>query len=95
MSIRMRPIFKASPPTSTDKHTKIGTLFTWLVGKWPVIESFLYAVTTMSMNTPYSGPHVEATGTEMVFFHRVHTFLRQALNSAYPPGTLVCASNHF
>jgi len=53
----------------------IGTLFAWLVGKWPFLESLLYAVTTMSMNTPYSGPHVEAAGREMVFFHMVFTFL--------------------
>ncbi len=53
----------------------IGTLYTWLVGKWPFIEALLYAVTTMSMNTPYSGPRVEAAGNEMVFFHMVYTFL--------------------
>jgi len=53
----------------------IGTLFTWLVGKWPFVESLLYAVTTMSMNTPYSGSYVEAAGYEMVFFHMAYTFL--------------------
>lgn len=53
----------------------IGTLFAWLVGKWPLMESLLYAVTTMSMNTPYGGPHVEAAGAEMVYFHMVYTFL--------------------
>ena len=30
---------------------------------------------TMSMNTLYGGPHVEAAGNEMVFFHMVYTFL--------------------
>jgi len=53
----------------------IGTLFTWLVAKWPFVESLLYAVTTMSMNTPYSGPHVKASGREMELFHMVYTFL--------------------
>jgi len=53
----------------------VGTLFTWLVGKWPFIEALLYAVTTMSMNTPYAGPYVEAAGREMVFFHMLYTFL--------------------
>jgi len=53
----------------------IGTLFAWLVGKWPFVESLLYAVTTMSMNTPYNGPHVEAAGAEMTFFHMAYTFL--------------------
>ena len=53
----------------------IGTLFTWLVGKWPLAESLLYAVTTMAMNTPYSGPLVNAAGPEMMFFHMAYTFL--------------------
>lgn len=53
----------------------IGTLFAWLVGNWPFMESILYAVTTMSMNTPYGGSHVEAAGTVMVIFHMVYTFL--------------------
>ena len=53
----------------------IGTLFTWLVGGWPFVESLLYAVTTMSMNTPYSGPLVAAAGLEMTVFHMFYTFL--------------------
>jgi len=53
----------------------IGTLFTWLVGEWPFVDSLLYAVTTMSMNTPYSGPQARASGYEMVFFHMGYTFL--------------------
>jgi len=53
----------------------IGTLFTWLVGKWPFLDALLYAVTTMAMNTPYSGPLVSAAGSEMVFFHMAYTFL--------------------
>ena len=53
----------------------IGTLFTWLVGKWPFVDALLYAVTTMSMNTPYSGPLAMAAASEMVFFHMAYTFL--------------------
>ncbi len=53
----------------------IGTLFVWLVGNWPFTESLLYAVTTMSMNSPYGGPLVEAAGPELVFFHMGYTFL--------------------
>jgi len=53
----------------------IGTLFVWLVGKWPFADALLYAVTTMSMNTPYSGPLALAAGSEMVYFHMAYTFL--------------------
>ncbi len=53
----------------------IGTLFMWLVGKWPFVDAMLYAVTTMSMNTPYSGPLVRAAGTELACFHMAYTFL--------------------
>ena len=53
----------------------IGTLFTWLVGKSPFVGALLYAVTTMSMNTPYSGPLASAAGRDMVFFHMAYTFL--------------------
>jgi len=53
----------------------IGTLFTWLVGNWPFADALLYAVTTMSMNTPYSGPLASAAGREMAFFHMAYTFL--------------------
>lgn len=53
----------------------IGTLFVWLVGKWPFADALLYAVTTMSMNTPYSGPLVAAAGAEMALFHMAYTFL--------------------
>lgn len=53
----------------------IGTLYTWLVGKWPFADALLYAVTTMAMNTPYSGPLASAAGSEMVFFHMAYTFL--------------------
>lgn len=53
----------------------IGTLFTWLVGKWPFVHALLYAMTTMSMNTYYNSPHVEAAGVEMVYFHILYTLL--------------------
>lgn len=53
----------------------IGTLFVWLVGQWPFTAALLYAVTTMSMNTPYGGPLMAAAGLELVFFHMVYTFL--------------------
>jgi hypothetical protein len=53
----------------------IGTLFTWLVGKWPFVDAMLYAVTTMSMNTPYGGPLTRAAGTGMKCFHLAYTFL--------------------
>ncbi|MBN3521203.1 hypothetical protein JYB62_14425 [Algoriphagus lutimaris] len=53
----------------------VGTLYTWLAGGWPLKESILYSVTTMSMNTPYSGPLIEASGDEMLFFHLFYTFL--------------------
>lgn len=53
----------------------IGTLYTWLVGKWPFGESMFYAVTTMSMNTPYSGPLARNSGAEMLYFHMFYTFL--------------------
>lgn len=53
----------------------IGTLFTWLVGRWPFGDAMLYAVTTMSMNTPYSGPLASAAGAEMEYFHMAYTFL--------------------
>jgi len=53
----------------------VGTLYTWLAGGWPIKESILYSVTTMSMNTPYSGPLIEASGDEMLFFHMFYTFL--------------------
>lgn len=53
----------------------IGTLFIWLVGKWPFLDSMLYAVTTMSMNTPYSGPLASAAGTGLKCFHMAYTFL--------------------
>lgn len=53
----------------------IGTLFTWLVGKWPFADALLYAVTTMSMNTPYSGPLVAASGRGMEVFHMVYTLM--------------------
>jgi len=53
----------------------IGALFAHLVGKWPLFESILYAVTTMSMNTPYKGPHIEAAGPVMEVFHMFYTFL--------------------
>jgi len=53
----------------------IGTLYTWLVGKWPLADAMLYAVTTMSMNTPYSGPLASTAGREMAFFHMAYTFL--------------------
>lgn len=53
----------------------IGTLYTWLVGKWPFADALLYAVTTMSMNTPYSGPLASVAGPEMKFFHMAYTFL--------------------
>lgn len=52
----------------------IGTLFTWLVGKWPFAEAVFYAVTTMSMNTPY-GSRAFASGAEMMYFHMGYTFL--------------------
>lgn len=53
----------------------VGTLLVWLVGKWPFFDAMLYAVTTMSMNTPYSGPLVRAAGTGMKCFHMAYTFL--------------------
>lgn len=53
----------------------IGTLFTWLVGGWPLPEALLYSVTTMSMNTPYSGPLAQAASSEMMFFHIFYTFM--------------------
>ena len=53
----------------------IGTIFAWLVGNWHFVSALLYAVTTMSMNTYYNSPHVEAAGNNMVFFHMVYTFL--------------------
>jgi len=53
----------------------IGTLFAWLAGRWPFPDALLYAVTTMSMNTPYSGPLASAAGAEMKYFHMVYTFL--------------------
>ncbi len=53
----------------------IGTLYTWLVGGWPFPDALMYAVTTMSMNTPYSGPLASAAGAEMEYFHLAYTFL--------------------
>lgn len=53
----------------------IGTLFVWLVGKWPFVDALLYSVTTMSMNTPYSGPLVSAAGRELAAFHMAYTFV--------------------
>ena len=53
----------------------IGTLFAWLVAEWPLLESALYAVTTMSMNTPYGGPLVGSAGVTMKCFHMAYTFL--------------------
>lgn len=53
----------------------IGTLFTWLVAQWPFINSMLYAVTTMSMNTDYGGPLVRASSTGLKCFHMGYTFL--------------------
>jgi len=53
----------------------IGTLFTWLVAKWPLLDSALYAVTTMSMITPYGGPLVNSAGVGMKCFHMAYTFL--------------------
>ena len=53
----------------------IGTLFFWLVAKWPFLDALLYAVTTMSMNTPYSGPLVTAAGRELAVFHMAYTFV--------------------
>ena len=53
----------------------IGTLFVWLVGKWPFMDALLYAVTTMSMNTPYSGPRAMSAGAELACFHMAYTFL--------------------
>lgn len=53
----------------------IGTLFLWLVGKWPFVDALLYAVTTMSMNTPYGGPLTSAAGIGLKLFHMVFTFL--------------------
>lgn len=53
----------------------IGTLFVWLVGKWPLADALLYSVTTMSMNTPYSGPLASAAGREMAVFHMAYTFV--------------------
>lgn len=53
----------------------IGTIFTWMAGKWSFISALLYSVTTMSMNTFYNDPHVEGAGKVMVFFHMVYTFL--------------------
>lgn len=53
----------------------IGTLYVWLVGKWPFFDALLYAVTTMSMNTPYSGPLASAAGPELAAFHMVYTFV--------------------
>jgi len=53
----------------------IGTLYTWLVGLWPFPDALMYAVTTMSMNTPYSGPLASAAGGEMEYFHMAYTFL--------------------
>lgn len=52
-----------------------GTLFMWLVGQWPFVDAMLYAVTTMSMNTPYGGPLTRAADTGMKFFHMAYTFL--------------------
>lgn len=53
----------------------IGTLYVWLVGKWPLVDALFYAVTTMSMNTPYSGPLVAAAGRGMAVFHMAYTFV--------------------
>ena len=53
----------------------IGTLYVWLVGKWPLVDALLYAVTTMSMNTPYGGPLVAAAGREIAVFHMAYTFV--------------------
>ena len=53
----------------------IGTLVVWLAGGWPFADSLLYAVSTMSMNTPYSGPLVAAANTGLKFFHMGYTFL--------------------
>lgn len=41
----------------------------------PFPDALLYAVTTMSMNTPYSGPLASASGPEMEYFHMAYTFL--------------------
>jgi len=53
----------------------IGTLFVWIVGNWPFVDALLYAVTTMSMNTPYSGPLASAAGRDLAFFHMAYTFV--------------------
>ena len=53
----------------------IGTLFAHLVGNWPFRDSIIYAVTTMSMNTPYEGPHIVSAGLAMEVFHMFYTFL--------------------
>lgn len=53
----------------------IGTLFFWLVAQWPFLDALLYAVTTMSMNTPYSGPLVSAASRELAVFHMAYTFV--------------------
>jgi len=53
----------------------IGTLFMWLVGKWPFVDALLYAATTMAMNTPYSGPLAAAAGAELALFHVAYTFI--------------------
>lgn len=53
----------------------IGTLYTWLVGKWDFVSALLYALTTMSMNTYYNDSNVAAAGNEMAFFHMGYTLL--------------------
>lgn len=53
----------------------IATLFLWLAAGWPPLEAALYAVATMSMNTPYSGPLTNAAGPGLKLFHMVYTFI--------------------
>ena len=53
----------------------IGSLVPWLVADWGLLDSILYAVTTMSMNTPYGGPRTSAADASMKCFHIVYTFL--------------------
>lgn len=53
----------------------IGSLVPWLVAGWGILDSILYATTTMSMNTPYGGPRLSAADATMKCFHMAYTFL--------------------
>jgi hypothetical protein len=53
----------------------VGTVFSWLVVKLSFLNAIVYAVTTMSMNTPYAGLAGTEAALAMKIFHVGYTFL--------------------